>query len=151
MAKRAIPEKLRRIAAIRTKKARVAVATASKAVRHTREDLETLDLTQASSEDALLGGAQQVEASSLQLLGLGRDVYRGQRMEAVDELDRRESDLHTERDHQRERMNELRGKERLYEHFLALDRLDLEQREQEETDEVNGTRRGNPAPQGEET
>ena len=81
-----------------------------------------------------------MEASSLQLLGLGREVYRGQRTETVDELDRRESDLDDERDEQRDRMNELRGKERLFEHFLALDRADAEQREQAETDDVTGVR-----------
>lgn len=135
---RRIPGKLKRIAEIRSKKARLDVAHAAKDVRDTQDDLEALDAAQVASEARLVAARPQLDGASLQLLGLGREVYANEREGTVEELGQRETRLGDRRDVQRRRMKELRGKERLYDHHLALDKGELEGREQEELDDVTG-------------
>ena len=142
MGKRRIPDKLRKLAAIKERRARMDVAVKARAVRDTQDDLEAISATQLKSERALREQPDGMNGASLQLLQLGRAVHRRQRAKVEAVLKERQDELDTSEGTHQERLVEHHYKKKLYAHCLDVDRKDAEGREQKDSDDQSSTHHG---------
>lgn len=137
MGKRQIPDKLRRLAAVKERRARLDVAAKAKAVQDTQDSLEAITAKQIRSERSLRDG--ETSGASLQLLEMGRAVHRRQRAQVQVELQEREAELTSSKGTHKERLVEQHYKEKLYAHTLDTDRREALGREQKASDDQTST------------
>ena len=144
MSKRRIPDKLRKLAAIKERQARMDVAAKVKAVKDTQDNLEAIEASQAASERALRDQSRGLDGASLQLLQMGRAVHRRQRAEVEAVLEEQRKELDTSEGAHKERLVEHHYREKLYAHCLDVDRKDMQGREQKVSDDQSSTRSARP-------
>ena len=142
MGKREIPDKLRKLAAIKERQARRDVAAKARAVRDTQDNLEAIAAEQAHSERVLHEDERGLDGAALQLLAMGRAVHRRKRAEVEAELQSHQEALDTSEGAHKETIVEHHFKEKLYAHCLDRDRKDARGREQKANDDSTSTRYG---------
>ena len=145
MGKREIPDKLRKLAAIKERQARLDVVAKTRAVKDTQDNLEAITAEQVRSERALRGDGASTDGASLQLLALGRAVHRERRAVVEAELEERQQELDASEGTHKERLVEQHYKEKLYAHCLDVDRKDARGREQKAIDDGTSSRHGRQA------
>ena len=142
--KRRIPEKLRRIAAVREQQAQQDVNQKAREVEDSKDNLAAIEAQHSESEAQLVDSVEQLDGAALQLLALGRAVHRNRRADAEQLVrDRQEKLEESQATHQQRRL-EHHYKDKLYERFKDSDFAEERTREQKAVDDSTNSRYGKP-------
>lgn len=140
--KRRIPEKLRRIAAVKEQKARQDVSRKAREVEDSKDTLAAIEAQHSESEAELVERVDQLDGAALQLLAMGRAVHRDRRADAERDIRDRQGELEQHQALHQKRRLEHHYKDKLYERFLTTDREDERTREQKAVDDATSSRHG---------
>ena len=142
--KRRIPEKLKRIAAVREQQAQQDVNQKAREVEDSKDNLAAIEAQHTASEAQLVEGVTQLDGAALQLLAMGRAVHRNRRADAEQAVRARQDELEESRAAHHQRRLEHHYKDKLYERFKDSDLDEERTREQKAVDDSTTSRYGKP-------